>query len=215
MRVILLGSPGAGKGTQAHFIAQGYAIPQISTGDILRQAIHSGSPLGLQAKAIVDAGRLVPDDVMIPLVAERITQPDCQEGFLLDGFPRTMAQAEALEKLTTIDKVIDIDVPAEVIVRRLSGRRVHPASGRVYHLDHQPPRIPEKDDVTGEDLIQRVDDREETVRHRLSVYKEQTEPLRKFYRQTSGGLSPAYIQIDGTQPVEDVKKVIFSFLNKQ
>lgn len=214
MRLILLGSPGAGKGTQAKFITERYQIPQISTGDILRAAIKEGSPLGKKVKAIVDAGQLVTDDIVIQLVAERIKQPDCKNGFLLDGFPRTVAQAEALQKLTPIDYVIDIDVPEEEIIKRLTGRRIHPASGRIYHLIHQPPREEGKDDVTGEPLIQRSDDTEETVKERLAVYRAQTAPLCEYYQDAKRGSDLQYVKMDGTVAVDDIKQTIFSMLDK-
>ena len=216
MRVILLGSPGAGKGTQAKLIMDRYHIPQISTGDILRAAIKAGTALGKQVQAIVDSGQLVPDELVIKLVEERISQTDCKSGFLLDGFPRTVAQADALHELTNIDFVIDIEVPLEEIVIRLTGRRIHPASGRIYHTVYQPPKIPEKDDVTGEPLIQRQDDSEATVRKRLAVYMEQTSPLRDYYQthHNKGSTDmPYYLQIDGTRPIDVVKNEIFSLLD--
>lgn len=216
MRLILLGCPGAGKGTQAKLIIDKYHIPQISTGDILRAAIQQGTELGKKVKQIVDSGSLVSDDIVIQLVQERFKQPDCKNGFLLDGFPRTVAQAEALQKITSIDYVIDIDVPEEEIVNRLSGRRVHPASGRTYHVIHQPPKVEGKDDVTGEDLIQRPDDSEETIRKRLAIYQAQTSPLRDYYQhyQASGSEKvPQYIKIDGTQSVDTIKNQIFSLLD--
>jgi adenylate kinase len=217
MRLILLGCPGAGKGTQAKLISEKYHIPAISTGDILRTAIQKGSDLGQKVKAIVEEGRLVPDDVMIELVQERIKQPDCANGFLLDGFPRTVAQAEALKQFATIDYVIDIDVPEEEVVKRLSGRRIHPASGRIYHIDFNPPKTPNLDDVTGELLLQRLDDAEETIRHRLKVYQKQTSPLREHYRQAdsnAGIKMPQYVKIDGIGLMDDIKKQIFSILDK-
>lgn len=210
MRLILLGCPGAGKGTQAKFISEKFHIPQISTGDILRSAIQQGTTLGKQVKQIVDGGQLVPDEIMIALVQERIKQPDCKNGFLLDGFPRTIAQAEALQKLTPIDGVIDIDVPEDEVVRRLSGRRVHPASGRSYHVIYQPPRVAGLDDVSGEPLVQRPDDTEETVRKRLGVYQAQTSPLRQHYQHTNQG----YVKIDGTGSVDDIRNHIVSILDK-
>lgn len=211
MRLILLGSPGAGKGTQAKLIAETYNIPHISTGDILRTAIQQGTTLGKKVKEIVESGQLVPDEIVTELVAERIEQPDCLKGFLLDGYPRTIAQAEALQKLTTIDYVVDIDVPDEEIVSRLSGRRIHPASGRIYHVTAQPPRESDKDDVTGELLIQRQDDKEETVRKRLAIYHQQTSPLRDYYKK--GGAT--YIAIDGTQPIQEIKRQIFSLFKER
>lgn len=184
MRIILLGPPGAGKGTQAEFIRARLGIPQISTGDMLRAAVSAGTELGLKAKDIMAAGGLVSDDLIIALVKERIAAPDCKEGFLFDGFPRTIPQAQAVASANIdIDRVIEIDVPDEVIVQRLAGRRVHQASGRVYHLEHNPPRSPDVDDLTGEPLVQRPDDREDTVRNRLRVYHEQTEPLVAFYQE--------------------------------
>lgn len=183
MRMILLGAPGAGKGTQAQYITKKFGIPQISTGDMLRSAVKAGSELGQQVKAVMENGALVPDDIIIALVKERITEADCQAGFLLDGFPRTIPQAQALEDAgIDIDVVLEIDVPDEEIVRRLSGRRVHPGSGRIYHLEHNAPKQEGIDDVTGEALIQRDDDREETVRKRLQIYHEQTKPLMAFYK---------------------------------
>lgn len=215
MRLILLGSPGAGKGTQANLITTKYHIPPISTGDILRAAIKQGTALGKKVKAIVDSGQLVPDEMVIELVKARLHQPDCQNGFLLDGFPRTVAQAEALRRITDIDYVIDIEVPPDEIVKRLSGRRIHPASGRIYHVLYQPPKTPDKDDVTGEPLVQRPDDKEETVRKRLAVYQEQTSPLRDYYQhfKAENGQAPKYIKMDGTMSVEDIRDQIFSLLD--
>lgn len=212
MRLILLGCPGAGKGTQAKFIQEKYRIPQISTGDIFRGAIQQGSPLGKKVKAIVEGGQLVPDDIVIQLVRDRIQQPDCAHGFLLDGFPRTVAQAEALHKDTTIDYVIDIDVPEEEIIKRLTGRRIHPGSGRIYHVIYHPPRLKNQDDITGEPLIQRPDDQEETVRKRLRVYQVQTSPLREYYQQKKQ--NPKYIKIAGNGSVEEIKNAIFRVLDK-
>ena len=183
MRVILLGAPGAGKGTQAGFITKKFGIPQISTGDMLRAAVKAGTELGLQAKSVMDAGGLVSDDLIINLVKERIAQPDCANGFLFDGFPRTIPQAEAMKEAgVSIDNVVEIAVDDEEIVQRIAGRRVHEASGRVYHVVYNPPKVEGKDDVTGEELVQRMDDTEETVRHRLSVYHSQTKPLVDFYQ---------------------------------
>lgn len=210
MRLILLGCPGAGKGTQAKFIAEKFHIPQISTGNILRAAIQAGTALGKKAKELVESGQLVPDEMVVQLVRDRLAEPDCQNGFLLDGFPRTIAQAEALAAITSIDYVIDIDVPAEEIVSRLSGRRVHLASGRTYHIIHQPPKMEGIDDVTGEPLIQRNDDSEETIRKRLAVYEEQTMPLRDYYRRSK---TNAYIEIDGTGTVDDITQQIFNYLS--
>ena len=214
MRIILLGAPGAGKGTQAQFLSRHFGIPQISTGDMLRAAIAEGSELGKEAQKYMDAGQLVPDEVIIGLVRERITQPDCASGFLLDGFPRTVAQADALKTAgIDIDAVIEIDVPDEVIVERLSGRRVHPASGRTYHIKYNPPKQDGVDDETGEPLIQREDDRPETVRERLAVYHRQTAPLIDYYRRESEqNPSPRYIRIDGTQPIEAVEQAILRAL---
>jgi len=211
MRLILLGGPGAGKGTQANFIKDGYQIPQISTGDMLRAALKKGTPLGLKAKEYMDAGKLVPDEVIIGLVKERIKQADCQKGFLFDGFPRTIPQADAMkEAAVPIDAVVDINVPDEEIIKRMSGRRVHLASGRTYHLIFNPPKEPGKDDKTGEPLIQRDDDQEETVRKRLDVYHAQTEPLVAYYNdwEKSGGPDAAkYIRIEGVVRIEGVGKV--------
>lgn len=215
MRLVLLGTPGAGKGTQAKFIKDKYHIAQISTGDILRAATTAGTPLGKQVKDIMDSGRLVSDDIMIQLVKERILEPDCQNGFLLDGFPRTIPQAEALrENNVHLDFVVEVYVPDEEVIKRLSGRRVHPGSGRVYHLIYNPPKDDLKDDVTGEPLIQREDDKEETIRKRLDVYHQLTEPLVKYYSNSAGNVGPTYIKIDGTGPVEDVRDRIFTALAK-
>ncbi len=210
MRFILLGCPGAGKGTQAKLITEKYHIPQISTGDILRTAIQQGTPLGKKVKEIVESGHLVPDEVVIQLVLERIQQPDCKNGFLLDGFPRTVAQAEALHQQTPIDYVIDIDVPEEEVIKRLSGRRVHPGSGRTYHLMYQPPRVAGKDDETGEELIQRPDDSEETLHKRLTVYQTQTSPLRDYYQHLNKHAQ--YIKVDGIGSVDAITQRIFSAL---
>ena len=218
MRVILLGSPGAGKGTQAKFITERYQIPQISTGDMLRSAVSQGTEIGLQAKAIMDVGQLVPNNVIIALVKTRIQQTDCKNGFLLDGFPRTLPQAGAIrESSIFIDFVIEIAVDDEEIVRRLSGRRIHPASGRVYHLIYNPPRLPNKDDESGEDLIQREDDCEETIRKRLQVYHQQTKPLIRYYQdwQRSGdSQAPLFIQVNGLVGVLEVREQIFAALDK-
>jgi adenylate kinase len=186
MKIILLGAPGAGKGTQAEYLREKFGIPQISTGDMLRAAVKAGTPLGLQVKSVMESGALVTDDIIIALIEERILQDDCHNGFLFDGFPRTIPQAQALvDANIAIDVVLEIDVPDEEIVRRLSGRRVHPGSGRIYHVDNKPPKVPGKDDVSGEPLIQRDDDREGTVRNRLDVYHKQTLPLVEFYRKLS------------------------------
>jgi adenylate kinase len=206
--MIRLGAPGAGKGTQATFICKKFGIPQISTGDMLRAAVKAGTELGLAAKRVMDSGGLVSDDIIIGLVRERITQPDCANGFLFDGFPRTIPQADAMKQAgVKLELVLEIDVPDEAIVERMSGRRVHQPSGRTYHLSFNPPKVAGKDDVTGEDLIQRVDDEEATVKNRLSVYKKQTRPLVEYYSQwaASGDTSaPRYRKISGTGSVEDI-----------
>jgi adenylate kinase len=210
-----LGPPGAGKGTQAQFICEKYHIPQISTGDMLRAAVKSGSELGRQVKDIMDSGALVSDDLIIALVQDRIQQADCANGFLLDGFPRTIPQAQALNDAgVSIDFVVEIAVDDEQIVSRLSGRRVHEGSGRVYHLEHNPPQTEGVDDITGEPLIQREDDREETVRNRLSVYHSQTEPLVKFYRDLAaeGQQSPQFKSVDGLGLLDEVQARIVSLL---
>jgi adenylate kinase len=213
MRIILLGPPGAGKGTQAQFIMQRYGIPQISTGDMLRAAVKAGTELGIQAKAVMDAGGLVSDDLIIGLVRERIAQPDCAKGFLFDGFPRTIPQAEALAAAqVAIDHVVEIAVDDEAIVGRMSGRRVHEASGRVYHVVNNPPKREGVDDVTGEPLIQRVDDAEATVRKRLQVYHDQTKPLVNFYSQIKGAGAPRYSRVEGVGSVEQIRDKIFAAL---
>ena len=208
MRMILLGAPGAGKGTQATFICKKFGIPQISTGDMLRAAVKAGTELGLAAKKVMDSGGLVSDDIIIGLVKERITQPDCAGGFLFDGFPRTIVQADALKAAgVKLDLVLEIDVPDEAIIERMSGRRVHVASGRSYHVKFNPPKVEGKDDVTGEDLIQRIDDAEETVKNRLSVYQNQTRPLVEYYSQWAANGdagAPRYRKISGTGSVEDI-----------
>jgi adenylate kinase len=208
MRLILLGPPGAGKGTQAGFIREKYGIPQISTGDMLRAAVKAGTPLGLAAKKVMDAGQLVSDDVIIGLVKERLKQPDCAGGYLFDGFPRTIPQAEALKLAQVpLDCVLEIDVPDDEIILRVSGRRVHPASGRSYHLKFNPPRRDGVDDVTGEPLVQRDDDREQTVKKRLEVYRAQTRPLVEYYGRWSASGDPAaprYRRISGSGPVDEV-----------
>jgi len=208
MRLILLGAPGAGKGTQAAFICQRYGIPQISTGDMLRAAVKAGTPLGVAAKQVMDAGGLVSDDLIISLVKERIAQPDCAGGFLFDGFPRTIPQADAMKNAgVKLDLVLEIDVPDSAIIERMSGRRVHPASGRTYHVANNPPKVEGQDDVTGEPLIQRDDDREEIVRKRLEVYHRQTRPLVDYYAQwaaTQDAQAPRYRKIDGTGTVEEI-----------
>jgi adenylate kinase len=217
MRIILLGGPGAGKGTQANFIKEKFNIPQISTGDMLRAAVKAGTPLGLEAKKIMDAGGLVSDDIILGLVKERIQQDDCANGFLLDGFPRTIPQAEAVKNEgIIIDGVVEIDVDDDEIIKRMSGRRVHPASGRTYHVMFNPPKEEGKDDVTGEPLIQRDDDREETVRKRLAVYHDQTEPLIDYYTKwaESGSTgAPKYIKVNGIGGVEQIRDTIFAALS--
>ena len=216
MKVLLLGAPGAGKGTQAQFIKEAFNIPQISTGDMLRAAVKAGTSLGIEAKKIMDAGGLVRDDIIIGLVKERIQEADCANGFLFDGFPRTLAQAEAMKEAgVVLDFVVEIDVPDEVIVERMSGRRVHEASGRTYHLVYNPPKVAGKDDETGEDLIQRDDDQAETVQKRLNVYHEQTEVLVDYYGKQSveTGL-PGYIKVDGTQDVNEVKEQVLAQLQE-
>jgi len=209
MRLILLGPPGAGKGTQATFIKEAFGIPQISTGDMLRAAVKAGTPLGLAAKKIMDSGALVSDDIIIGLVRDRLRAPDCANGYLFDGFPRTIPQAEAMKEAgVAIDYVLEIDVPDSAIVERMSGRRVHVASGRTYHVKFNPPKVAGKDDVTGEDLIQREDDKEETVKNRLSVYHAQTEPLVAYYndwgaRGEAG--APRYRKVNGLASVDAVR----------
>lgn len=216
MRIILLGCPGAGKGTQAKFITEKYGIPQISTGDMLRAAVQAGTPLGLAAKQVMDSGRLVSDDIIISLVKERIQQADCAQGFLLDGFPRTLPQAAALrEQRVPLDWVIEIAVDDEEIVKRLTGRWVHAASGRVYHVLYNPPKIAGKDDVSGEPLIQREDDKEATVRKRLQIYHDQTKPLIAYYQDWSASqdpMAPRFAQIDGHQSVQEVSAEILQCL---
>jgi adenylate kinase len=208
MKLILLGAPGAGKGTQAAFICKQYGIPQISTGDMLRAAVKAGTPLGLAAKQVMDAGGLVSDEIIIGLVRDRIAQPDCQAGFLLDGFPRTIPQAEALKQAgVPLDAVLEIDVPFEAIIERMSGRRSHPASGRTYHIKFNPPKVAGQDDVTGEPLVQRDDDKEETVRKRLDVYLQQTRPLVDYYRswaQADAAHAPRYCKVNGTGSVDEI-----------
>ncbi|HEY4067329.1 MAG TPA: adenylate kinase [Burkholderiaceae bacterium] len=208
MRLILLGPPGAGKGTQAAFICKQFAIPQISTGDMLRAAVKAGTPLGVMAKKVMDSGALVGDDIIIGLVKERITQPDCANGFLFDGFPRTIPQADAMKAAgVKLDIVLEIDVPDESIIERMSGRRVHVASGRTYHVKFNPPKVAGKDDATGEELIQRADDEEATVRNRLQVYKDQTRPLVAYYSDWAASGTqdaPRYRKISGTGTVDEI-----------
>lgn len=217
MRLILLGAPGAGKGTQATFICQKYGIPQISTGDMLRAAVKAGTPLGLQAKTIMDSGALVSDDLIINLVKERIAQPDCDGGFLFDGFPRTIPQADAMKAAgVKLDYVLEIDVPFGDIIERMSGRRSHPASGRTYHVKFNPPKVEGKDDVTGEELIQREDDKEETVRKRLDVYSQQTRPLVDYYSawaKTDPAAAPKYRAIQGVGTVDEITQRALAALN--
>ncbi len=213
MRIILLGAPGAGKGTQAQFLMNKFGIPQISTGDMLRAAIKAGTELGLKAKAVMDAGQLVSDDLIISLVKERIAQSDCQGGFLLDGFPRTIPQADAMkDNGVVVDSVIEFDVPDEVIVERMAGRRVHAGSGRVYHLVYNPPKVAGKDDETGDELTIRPDDEEATVRKRLAIYHEQTKPLVNYYQNEAANNNCKYLTIDGTQAVEKVSALILAEL---
>ncbi len=214
MKLILLGPPGAGKGTQSRFVCERYDIPQISTGDMLRAAVKAGTELGMQAKAVMQAGGLVSDDLIMGLVKERIAQPDCGNGFLFDGFPRTLAQAGALAAAgVTLDAIIDIVVPDADIIDRMSGRRIHLASGRTYHVRHNPPKIEGRDDVTGDPLIQREDDREETVKKRLDEYHRMTAVLSEFYKTASSGDgSPVFITVDGTQKIDKVTSDILEKL---
>jgi adenylate kinase len=218
MRLILLGAPGAGKGTQATYIKEKYNIPQISTGDMLRAAVKAGTPLGLEAKSIMDAGGLVRDDIIIGLVKERITDADCANGFLFDGFPRTVPQADAMKEAgVVIDYVVEIDVPDEAIVDRMAGRRVHVASGRTYHVKFNPPKVAGVDDVTGEELIQRADDEEETVKKRLSVYHEQTEVLVGYYGEMAASgdsTAPKYVKVNGVGQVDVIRDQLFAALDK-
>ena len=217
MRLILLGPPGAGKGTQAAFITQHFGIPQISTGDMLRAAVKAGTPLGMEAKKVMDAGGLVSDDLIIGLVKDRLKQQDCAKGYLFDGFPRTIPQADALKNANVgLDHVVEIVVPEDDIIMRMSGRRVHAASGRSYHVTFNPPKTPEKDDVTGEPLVQRDDDKEDTVRHRLEVYRNQTRPLVDYYANwanTQDPLAPRYSKVQGVGSVDDIRQRIFAALS--
>ena len=216
MRIILLGAPGAGKGTQATHLREKFNIPQISTGDMLRAAVKAGSPLGLEAKSFMDSGGLVPDAVIIGLVSERIKEADCANGFLFDGFPRTIPQAEAMKNAgVDIDYVVEIDVPDEAIIERMSGRRSHPASGRTYHVKFNPPKVAGKDDVTGEDLVQRPDDATETVQKRLEVYHSQTKPLVKYYvdwANSGSNGAPKYVFVNGLGDMNVIRDHIFAAL---
>lgn len=216
MRLILLGAPGAGKGTQAGYIKEKFGIPQISTGDMLRAAVKAGTPMGLAAKQVMDSGALVSDDIIIGLVKERLQQPDCAHGFLFDGFPRTIPQAQAMREAgIDLDYVLEIDVGDDEIVQRMSGRRVHPASGRSYHVKFNPPKVAGKDDVTGEELVQRVDDAEDTVKKRLEVYHAQTKPLIEYYSTWAADgdrRAPRYRRIEGTAPVETIRDRAFAAL---
>jgi adenylate kinase len=217
MRIMLLGMPGAGKGTQARHLIEKYGIPQISTGDMLRAAVKDGTSLGKQAKSYMERGALVPDEIVIGLVKERVAQPDCTRGFIIDGFPRNIAQAEALRRAgVDLDWVLEFDVRDEEILRRLSGRRVHPGSGRTYHVDFSPPKVAGKDDVTGESLVQRPDDKEETVRNRIATYHEQTKPLVAYYsglRAKGDARAPRHARINGTGLVEEVRDRMFAALD--
>jgi adenylate kinase len=219
MKIILLGMPGAGKGTQARFLTERYKIPQVSTGDMLRAAIKEGSPLGAQAKSYIDRGALVPDDVVIAVVRKRISERDCAIGFIFDGFPRTLPQAEALRRSgIEVDCVVDIDVSDAEILRRLSGRRVHPASGRTYHVVFNPPRVPGRDDVTGESLVQRRDDTEDTVRERIATYYGQSQPLIEYYSQwhrSGDPHAPRYVRVNGSDSVEEVRDLMFAALDQR
>jgi adenylate kinase len=216
MKIILLGAPGAGKGTQAEYLRETYGIPQISTGDMLRAAVKAGTPLGKQAEAIMKSGGLVSDDIIIGLIKDRIVQPDCSKGFLFDGFPRTIPQAQALEDAGVgIDVVLEIDVPDEEIIRRLSGRRVHQSSGRIYHIDNKPPKVSGHDDVTGEPLIQRDDDKEETVRKRLEVYHKQTQPLAEYYRKASvQKKSLRFLTMSGVGTIDAIRASLKTLLHR-
>ena len=214
MKIILLGAPGAGKGTQAQFIMNKFGIPQISTGDMLRAAIKAETDLGKQAKTLMDEGKLVPDDLIIALVQERVSQPDCAKGFLLDGFPRTIPQADALKTAGIhIDYVLEFDVPDEIIVERMSGRRVHLASGRTYHVVYNPPKVEGKDDITGEDLVIRPDDKKETVLERLKVYHSTTQPLVDYYQAEAKAGHTRYFCLDGTQKVETISRELNNILD--
>jgi adenylate kinase len=214
MRLILLGGPGAGKGTQANYIKEKYNIPQISTGDMLRAAVKAGTPLGVEAKKVMDAGGLVSDDIILGLIEDRLKEDDCKNGYLFDGFPRTLAQADALkDKGVPVDAVVEIDVDDDEIIKRMSGRRVHLASGRTYHVVFNPPKVEGKDDETGEPLIQRDDDQEETVRARLKVYHDQTEPLIDFYTKEADAGGCKYVKINGVGGVDEIRDQIFAGLD--
>ncbi len=216
MRIILLGAPGAGKGTQAQYLTEKYSIPQISTGDMLRAAVKAGTPLGIEAKKVMDAGELISDEIIIGLVKERVTQGDCENGYLLDGFPRTIPQADAMkENNIDVDYVVEIDVDDSEIVQRMAGRRMHLASGRSYHIKYNPPKVDGKDDVTGEDLAQREDDKEETVKQRLEVYHSQTKPLIEYYSSWADSKedkAPNYVAIAGVGSLNDIRDSIFNAL---
>ncbi|WP_039909070.1 adenylate kinase [Candidatus Regiella insecticola] len=213
MRIILLGAPGAGKGTQAQFIVEKYSIPQISTGDMLRTAVQTNSELGVKAKKIMEEGKLVPDELAIALVKQRISQADCRGGFLLDGFPRTLSQADAIiEAGINIDYVLEFDVPDQVIIERIAGRRIHAPSGRIYHLRFNPPKIENKDDITGEPLTLRKDDQEATVRQRLVEYHQQTEPLLSYYRKQAAAGNTHYFKLDGTHKVGEIRDELTAIL---
>jgi adenylate kinase len=213
MKIMLLGMPGAGKGTQAQFLIDRYRIPQISTGDMLRAAVKAGTPLGTQAKQHMDKGELCPDRLVIELVKERVREPDCAGGFIIDGFPRTIPQAEALQEAGIVfDYVVEFDISDDEVLKRLSGRRVHPASGRTYHVLFNPPRVEGKDDVTGEDLVQRPDDAEATIRNRIAAYHAQTKPLIDYYLRQSKGGGPRYLKLGASGPVEQVRDQLFATL---
>jgi adenylate kinase len=218
MRLILLGPPGAGKGTQAQFITEAHGIPQISTGDMLRAAVKAGTPLGLAAKKVMDSGGLVSDEIIIGLVKDRLTAPDCAKGYLFDGFPRTIPQADAMKDAgVALDYVLEINVPDAVIVERMSGRRVHPASGRTYHVKFNPPKVAGRDDVTGDALIQRDDDKEETVQHRLAVFHSQTEPLLAYYAKWAAAgdaRAPRYREVNGLGSVDEVRAACLAALSR-
>lgn len=216
MRIILLGMPGAGKGTQAQFLVEKYGIPQISTGDMLRAAAKAGTPLGTEAKRYMDKGALVPDEIVIELVKQRVKEPDCAKGFIIDGFPRTIPQAEALHKAgMPVDYVVDLQVSDDEILKRLSGRRVHPASGRTYHVVYNPPKVPGKDDATGESLVQRPDDTEETVKNRIATYHAQTKPLVDYYMKQGNSGATRYVGVDGMGSVEEIRDRLISALARK